>query len=382
MSPANPLEQNPVYLGAMRAHAGAGRPWLVTIEVTNRCNLNCAHCYVVEGRTEKSPQAELAPAEMEDVLEQLRGLGVFLVTFTGGEFFTHPSAFDYLEMATRRAFAIRVFSNLASLPPGELPRLLDYNVFSVETSLHGADAATHDAFTKSRGSFDRMIASVRKLRELEIPVVAKVCWTRHNWRQHREILQLCADLDAEFRGTCLVVSRNDGSTGNLGARMTDGELYEFTMAMHRLKTGPELEHSLLRIDRPEPEKHVCGAARISFRIDPYGNVFPCVEMQAAAGNVRRQGLEDIWAGSETLRAVRAVKQKDFDLNDATPYGPENGSCMLCMGANLKEKGSMTKVAEEPKRIGRVMARARRDYLNETGGSPRHSLPAGPEECAE
>lgn len=357
------LEENRGYLEAMNAHVNSGKPWMVNVEVTNRCNLSCGHCYLVEGRIEKSGRAELSPEEMASALDQMRDLGIFLITFTGGEFFVHQHAFRYLDEATARGFAIRIFSGLAFLPADQLDRLLDTNVFQVETSIHGADEETHDRFTRRPGSFDRMIASVRELRRLGISVTMKTCWTKYNWRQYGAILDLVASLDAGFRGTCFIQPRNDGGKENLEVRMNNEELHALMYAIHKYHgTSAEEIRRLSEVKGIEPQGHTCGAARMSFHLNPYGDVFACVDLQIPAGSLREKALEDIWFNSDVLKSIRKVTFADFSEQDRLEDDPEILSCSKCMGANLREKGDILCVSEEAKRLATVMGRARAQYL--------------------
>lgn len=351
------LESTALFKDIERVQRSRGLPTICLIEITNRCNVNCRHCYVVEGRIEKSQRQELEPAEMESMLEQIKELGVFTLTFSGGEFFMHPHAYDYLQMATDKQFAIRIFSNLAKNEVDELDKLLNYNVFSVETSIHGADAETHDHFTQSTGSFDRTIASIKKLRELGIPVIVKTCWTKNNWHQSDQVMALCDELGVEFRGTTYIQSRQNGREDNLAERMTSEQVVQFYK--HEEKSRTTAPDSSVGTDKSKIlERNVCGAASKTFRIDPYGDVFPCVEVQVAAGNVRTTKLTEIWHHSDVLNTLRSLKVKDMDLGDDVDTLDSVGGCNLCPGANLKEKGKLNVVAEESKRLAKLRHVAR------------------------
>ena len=39
-------------------------------------------------------------------------------------------------------------------------------------------------------------------------------------------------------------------------------------------------------------------------MDPWGNVYPCVQWRAPAGNLHRKNVRDIWERSSVLQAVR------------------------------------------------------------------------------
>ena len=46
----------------------ADPPFIVALNLTRRCNLACAHCYLDAGTRRSDAYAELATAEVEEVL--------------------------------------------------------------------------------------------------------------------------------------------------------------------------------------------------------------------------------------------------------------------------------------------------------------------------
>ena len=46
---------------------------------------------------------------------------------------------------------------------------------------------------------------------------------------------------------------------------------------------------------------VCGTGRSSFALDPYGNVFPCVQWRRPLGNLRdASSMDEIWRSSSSI----------------------------------------------------------------------------------
>src|SRR5206468_1496550 len=93
------------------------------LEITNRCNLRCKHCYVSSGiaRPDEMPTDQIL--RTLDDLEEMGTLGVFL---TGGEVFSHRDAVKIIRHAKSKPYAVDIFTNglliteekLAQLPPG------------------------------------------------------------------------------------------------------------------------------------------------------------------------------------------------------------------------------------------------------------------------
>lgn len=73
------------------------RPVALDLEVTQRCNLSCAACFVHQQQA-GSPDAELPVPLIQEILEELSGYRATL-HLTGGEPFLHPAIWSILAMA-------------------------------------------------------------------------------------------------------------------------------------------------------------------------------------------------------------------------------------------------------------------------------------------
>ena len=57
--------------------------------------------------------------------------------------------------------------------------------------------------------------------------------------------------------------------------------------------------------RPSSGKH-CGAGSSNIAIDPYGNVYPCVQWRRPVGNLHQTSLREIWSASPALAGIRQL----------------------------------------------------------------------------
>src|SRR5437867_1945742 len=69
----------------------------------------------------------------------------------------------------------------------------------------------------------------------------------------------------------------------------------------------------------EPGEAACGTGRSALAIDPYGNIYPCVQWRRKAGNIKElKSLKEMWHTSPVLIEVRktAVEIAQRVLKDA------------------------------------------------------------------
>lgn len=122
------------------------------LQITDRCNLRCRHCYIGE----QTQPHELAVDRIRAVLrefEQMQGLRVLI---TGGEPLLH-SSFDAVN-ALLPEFALRKVLFTNGLLVSE-KRLAGLNVHEIQISIDGMEKA-HDIL-RGQGTFSKAMAAVR-----------------------------------------------------------------------------------------------------------------------------------------------------------------------------------------------------------------------------
>lgn len=62
-------------------------PMVASIEITNKCNIRCVHCY---GNFGEIPCEVMDKENIKKILSDLRKIGVRIIEITGGEATTHP----------------------------------------------------------------------------------------------------------------------------------------------------------------------------------------------------------------------------------------------------------------------------------------------------
>jgi len=132
------------------------------LELTNRCNLTCAHCYAESG-PHPSRKHALTTADYKRLLEEAAALGCRAVQFLGGE----PTLHGGLPELIARARALRyehveVYTNGTVLPDTLLSCFVDNRV-SMAVSVYADDPAVHDAVTRRIGSHRRTISNLQRM---------------------------------------------------------------------------------------------------------------------------------------------------------------------------------------------------------------------------
>ncbi len=315
------------------------------VELTYRCNLDCYFCYNDTGLK----GAPLTTAEYFRFFEDLRDLGTLNLTLSGGEPLAHPEFFVLGAKARALGFVVRVKSNGHALR-GTLARRMKDEVdpFIVEVSLHGASADVHDRQTRVPGSFARLMANVRAAQALGLRIKLNSPLTAWNEHQVEAMFALADELAVPIQFDAEVTGRDNGdpsprtiSPSKEGvARLLQVE--QRRAGAHFQARGPDLVRAADAVPAeptdPIPDKH-CGAGSSSLTVDPYGNVYPCVQWRRRVGNLHMDSVKALWQGSPELHRVRALAvevKQTVDRFGAPGLG-------FCPGLAEREAGHATRV---------------------------------------
>jgi radical SAM protein with 4Fe4S-binding SPASM domain len=172
--------------------AGLRPPKMLTVAITGACNLNCRHCWVTAG--EKTSHSHVPLPLLRPLLEEFAAIGGDGVRITGGEPLCHPHWLDILQLSRSLGFKTVILQTNAMLLREEHPaslRKLDFPGFSIQVSLDGATARTHD-LVRGEGAFSGALYGIMKLVQEGLGQRISVFLTemRHNIAEIPDLLDL------------------------------------------------------------------------------------------------------------------------------------------------------------------------------------------------
>jgi MoaA/NifB/PqqE/SkfB family radical SAM enzyme len=289
--------------------------WSVLVELTYRCNLDCFFCY-----NDLALRGEpLSTAQWQGFFRDLADLGVLNLTLSGGEPLAHPDFFQLGKTARELGFVVRVKSNGHALREPLARRLRDeVDPYMVEVSLHGACAATHDRQTRVPGSFVRLLDNLAGMRALGLRMKMNSTLTAWNESEIEGMFAIADGLGIRLQFDPEVTPRDDGSREPLGITASqEGLLRLFRIEYARADRAIAAETAIgvRQADAdlpPAPTGKHCGAGSSGIAVDPFGNVYPCVQWRRRAGNLHHHRIGDIWARSKGLADVRELTKQVKD----------------------------------------------------------------------
>jgi radical SAM protein len=171
-------------------------PMLVFYEMTRACDLACVHCRA--DAQEGCDPNELSPALARRLVDQLLTFPrPPLLVLTGGDPLKRIDVFGLVEYAVGRGLQVAMTPSATPLATREaVHRLKVAGLHRLAVSLDAADAETHDAFRKVRGSYQRTMDIIADAATFDLPMQINTTIARHNVRQIDEMLDLVGALGA------------------------------------------------------------------------------------------------------------------------------------------------------------------------------------------
>ena len=165
----------------------------LVIELTNRCNLRCRHCY-----GERHAGTGDLPLELlEKVLAEAQGCGIDHLVFTGGEPTTHLQFGEIVRRVCDVGYAFGFVSNGVNLPRIH-PLLVRYRRFftGATFSLDGAREQTHDSM-RGEGSYRQVMKAASVCVAKDLPFTLNMVLTLRNRHEVEEMVMLAAELGSD-----------------------------------------------------------------------------------------------------------------------------------------------------------------------------------------
>jgi radical SAM protein with 4Fe4S-binding SPASM domain len=337
------MAKTPVMDGLISRTVERHLPWSVHVDLTYRCNERCIHCYL-----DHEDHGEMKTDEIKNVLEQLAQSGTLFLTLSGGEIFLRDDLFELLEFARSLHFDISLKTNALLIDAERARKLRALSVRRIQISIYSAEPAVHDAITKVRGSLERTLTAIRFLQAEGLQVKIACPLMKQNLMAYRNVQALAAELGVPYVLDMTITPKMDGDMGLLQLRNPVQDLLPIlqdptvnppsssqdSAQAAQLATGSATSSG---IESQAYEDIPCSAGHNSCYISPYGEVFPCVQMPVATGNLRQQRFEEIWFKSPEMERVRAVRESQLPVCSKCSI---RQYCERCPGLAQMEGGDL------------------------------------------
>jgi radical SAM protein with 4Fe4S-binding SPASM domain len=341
------------------------RPYVVSWNLTYRCNLACEHCYLDAGGTPQvgtenfADRSELGTEECFRVIDEIAGFAPECVTIlTGGEPLLRRDILEIVKRASERELWVVVGTNGVRITENVATKLKEAGARGLSLSLDALDPDRHDAFRKVRGAWRNTVEGAQILNKTGLPFIVQTTAGSHNLGELEAIADFAHDrLAARVWNLYFLVPTGRGqfvsdmnpaqydevlaSLYRIQAKYKGRMLVNAKCAPHYIKTVLENADAESRIRIYSGGAGGCPAGTHYMGIRPNGDVTPCPYLPVFAGSLRNASLNDLWSSSDLFTGIR----QRASLGGRCGECEMNGHCGGCRARAFGMTGDL--MAEDP-----------------------------------
>jgi len=270
-------------------------PYMAELDITYQCNCRCQMCQ----RWNDPRRHELSLDEYIKLASELHAMGSHQISISGGEPLLRNDAFRIIEAFAERGMSVNLCTN-GLLLKKYCDQIRSSGATCVTISLDGATAASHDKIRGIPGSYNQIKEAIEHL--LKNPrssrPLLRVRMTVSN-RNAREIGPFYEKWHNIADDVLLQPVHHCADAFYTGMDETDLKVDPEILARQLADTPFANDNYIKRlIDSLKTSgsfpHQACYAGVLMARIDPWGNVYPCLEQHVCIGSVRNNDFQSIW----------------------------------------------------------------------------------------
>ncbi len=291
-------------------------PYVVSWNLTKRCDLECAHCYISAGPMHTA-EHEMTLDECRRVTDEIMALTPApMFILTGGEPLIRTDLEDIAAYASSKGATVVVGTNGTGLTSERIASLKQAGVMGFAVSVDSLKSQYHDRFRHGDGALSLTTAAIDRLQAAEIDFIVQTTITHGNRHELSDLVAWSAEKGAVSFNLYFLVETGRGSKmRTLSPQENDDVLLELAelqktyrgRMLIRSKCQPQFMRHIHEQDSESPllnysTRCPCGVQYC--RITPDGKVTPCPYLPAQAGDLRSQSFGEIWDNSKLFQSIR------------------------------------------------------------------------------
>jgi radical SAM protein with 4Fe4S-binding SPASM domain len=290
---------------------GAGNaPRIISWNITLRCPLKCAHCYVDAG--DKEAEGVLSTEEAFGVIDQICETGKPIIVLSGGEPLLREDIFAIARYGTGQGLRMVMGTSGYLLDKAMAKKCKEAGIRAVAISIDSADPSVHDAFRGTEGVWEQAVEAVRFCRDEGIGVQINMSVMQPAMRDVREVIEVGTALGVRDYQLFFPVPTGRAHLIEPRSAKDYEELIRQILLRYRDSNlhirptcAPQFRRIAEELGITNPAWGRGCIAGISYcRIYANGDVTPCPYLPVSAGNVRTTPFPEIWANSRIFAALR------------------------------------------------------------------------------
>lgn len=330
------------------------KPFLIAWNLTQRCNLRCAHCYLSAGERDAGMVDELTTEECLHVVDELCQVNpATMLVLTGGEPLLRRDLLQIAQYAAKKGLMVVVGTNGTLLTDARVRELQNAGVMGVSISIDSLDPRKHDGFRCSPGALEGAIRGIEACNRNRMPFQVHTTASQINFDEIGAIMEFAYHKKARVFNLFFLVCTGRGEAMSDITPQQYEQILEclvdaeprFPGMLVRSRCAPHFKRIAFEKDPNNPvtkaqgyEGGGCLAGTHYARITPEGDLTPCPFMPILVGNLRKDRFSSLWEQSPVFEDLRSpqLKGKCGDCEYTVLCGGCRARPYACHGDYLDE----------------------------------------------
>jgi radical SAM protein with 4Fe4S-binding SPASM domain len=281
-------------------------PLRVDLAPTFRCQNSCVHCYA--GGSHDTD--ELSTIEWKKVIDRLHQVGVFIITFTGGEPTLRVDLPELVSYGQKRGLVTGLITNGRNLTDKKYVNTLEESGLDfVQVTLESHKPEVHNLMTGIKESWKETVSGIKNLIPTKIYTTTNSTLSKYNATDFLDTLDFIKELGvAAFGCNSLIYSGKAKSVvDDFGFPFEDLKILLPKVKDKAAKLGLKfLWYTPTQYCKFNPVQlglgiKSCSAAMINMCVGPNGDVYPCQSYFESLGNILKIDWNSIWNHKLAIR---------------------------------------------------------------------------------
>lgn len=332
------------------------KPHLISWNLTQRCNLRCAHCYI-DASYAAAASGELSREQCLQIVDDMAAVNSnALLILTGGEPLIRKDLFDIAKHASLKGFSVVIATNGLMLNEETIQRMRHAKIVGASISIDSTDPEKHDRFRQYPGSWKAAVRAAKLLAASGFYFSIHTSITSWNLNDIPKLINMAKELGAKAVNFFFLICTGRGeqltditpqqyesiltylaevegvSNGQIESNLPLKQEGLWTTPMGqkggmliRARCAPFFQRVIYQLNPGSPllqsfAYRGCPAGKYYCRITPEGKLTPCPYMPLSAGNLLERPFKEIWERSELFSNLRTPLLK--------------GRCRICEFSNI------------------------------------------------
>ena len=304
---------------------------LLAVNLTRRCNLSCAHCYLDADTLSHGSDNELTTEEVCRVLNEVTDCGEStMVVLTGGEPLVRRDLESIISHGTQLGLAMVVGTNGMMLTERRVASLKLSGLLGAGISVDSLDADKHDSFRGQRGAWKKTMAGIDQCRRQQLSFQIHFSVTDSNADELAAVTDFASTSGARVLNIFFLVCTGRGKTyTDITAARYEQALVEIIETQKRYpdliirpRCAPYFKRVAFQQDPDSLLNRISGnegdgciAGTHYCRVTSEGGITACPYIEDEVGNIRQQSFAETWNNAKSFLRLRRPKF--------------NGACGIC-----------------------------------------------------